>query len=90
MIERERIERAARLYKSNEYAAQALDITPAAFHRLCKHYGIPTPRQRRQQAYQQEQADRAALRALRARQTQPAPLYQKRRTVPEKTLDNPP
>jgi len=46
-IARERIERAARIYASNQDAAAALGIQPGSFSRLCRQYGIPTPRQRR-------------------------------------------
>lgn len=48
-IPRERIARAARIYSSNNEAGAALGIKPSSFGRLCRHYGIPTPQQRRQQ-----------------------------------------
>lgn len=48
-IAKERIERAARIYKSNMDAAAALGITAASFGRLCRKFGIPTPLQRRKQ-----------------------------------------
>ena len=43
----ERIERAARIYSSNKNASAAMGITPGAFSRLCKRYGITPPHQRR-------------------------------------------
>jgi hypothetical protein len=46
-IESERIERAARIYASNQEASQALDIAPGSFSRLCRAYGIETPYVRR-------------------------------------------
>ena len=42
-ISRERIERAARIYKSSREASQALGIAPGSFSRACRKYGIPTP-----------------------------------------------
>lgn len=48
-FDRDRIERAARIYASNIDAAQALGIAPSSFGRLCRRYGIPTPKQRRHQ-----------------------------------------
>ena len=47
-ISKERIERAARLYSSNNHAAEALGIQPQSFSRLCRRYGVLTPQQRRQ------------------------------------------
>ena len=44
---RERIERAARIYASNIDAGMALGIAATSFARLCRHYGIPTPKERR-------------------------------------------
>lgn len=46
-IERERIERAARLYSTNEAAGRALGIDPRSFSRLCRRYGVETPYARR-------------------------------------------
>ncbi len=48
-IEKARIERAARIYRSNREAA-ALGIAPGSFSRRCRRYDIETPqkRQRRQ------------------------------------------
>lgn len=47
MINRFRIERAARIYPSNQAAGQALGIVPGSFGRLCRRYGIETPQARR-------------------------------------------
>ena len=42
-ITRERLERVARMYKSNQDASQALGIKMRSFGRLCRNYGIQTP-----------------------------------------------
>ena len=42
-IDRERIERVARIYASNQDASQALGINMRSFGRLCRQYGIETP-----------------------------------------------
>ena len=55
-IARARIARAARIYASNKDAAAALGIAPGSFSRLCKHYGIETPRARQ---HRQRQAAKA-------------------------------
>ena len=47
-INKEQVERAARMYASNSDAGLALGIAPASFGRLCRRYGIETPRARRQ------------------------------------------
>lgn len=47
-ISRERIERAARIYASNQDAGLALGLAPGSFGRLCRQYGIETPQARRQ------------------------------------------
>ena len=44
---RERIERVARLYASNQEASQALGIAMPTFGRLCRRYGIESPYARR-------------------------------------------
>ncbi len=48
------IERAARVYASNQEASRALGIAGGTFGRLCRLYGIETPfarqRRRREQA----------------------------------------
>jgi len=45
--DRDRIERAARMYTSNRDAGLALGIAPGSFGRLCRRYGIETPQTRR-------------------------------------------
>jgi len=52
-IERERIERVARIYASNEDASQALGIAMRSFGRLCRQYGIETPYARRRRRRQE-------------------------------------
>ena len=42
-IERERVERVARLYATSQDASRALGITIRSFDRLCQRYGIETP-----------------------------------------------
>ena len=46
-FDRERIERVARIYSSNQDAGLALGIAPGSFGRLCRRYGIETPPARR-------------------------------------------
>ncbi len=46
-IARERIERAARIYASNQEASKALGIAAGTFGRLCRQYGVETPYARR-------------------------------------------
>lgn len=46
-FDRERVERAARIYASNRDAGVALGIAPGSFGRLCRRYGIETPQARR-------------------------------------------
>jgi len=46
-IEKDRIERAARIYASNDAAGSALGIAPGSFGRLCRRYGIETPQVRK-------------------------------------------
>ncbi|MEE3259821.1 MAG: hypothetical protein VX293_11480 [Candidatus Latescibacterota bacterium] len=43
----DRIERAARIYGSNQDASRALGIAAGTFGRLCRQYGIETPYARR-------------------------------------------
>ena len=52
---RVRIERAARIYKTNQKAGQALGINARSFARLCRQYGIETPYARRQRMRQRVQ-----------------------------------
>ena len=49
-ISEHRIRTVARIYNTNRYAAEALGIAPGSFERLCKHYGVQSPAQRRQKA----------------------------------------
>ena len=42
-IERERVERVARLYATSQDASRALGITIRSFDRLCRRYRIETP-----------------------------------------------
>ena len=46
-IEKDRIERAARIYASNHAAGLALGIAPGSFGRLCRRYSIETPQARK-------------------------------------------
>lgn len=59
-IDRERIERAARIYSSNNDAGQALGIAPGSFGRRCRQLGIETPKAR-QLRTQREAQQRKAL-----------------------------
>lgn len=52
-IERERIERVARIYASNQDASQALGIAMRSFGRLCREYGVETPYARRRRRLQE-------------------------------------
>lgn len=45
-LEKTRVERAARLYANNRDAGLSLGITPGAFGRACRRFGIETPQQR--------------------------------------------
>ena len=47
-FDRARVERAARIYGSNRDAGMALGIAAGSFGRLCRRYGIETPRARSQ------------------------------------------
>lgn len=42
-VEKETIERVARVYKNNQDASSALGITMRSFGRLCRKYGVETP-----------------------------------------------
>jgi len=44
-VSKERLEKAARIYNKNRWAAEALGISWQHFDRLCKKYGIKTPNQ---------------------------------------------
>ena len=52
IIERERIERAARIYANNRDAGIALGIAPGSFGRLCRRYGVETPQARKNRQHQ--------------------------------------
>ncbi len=56
-FDRERIERAARVYASNRDAGQALGIAPGSFGRLCRRYGIETPQARRKRRTRPDRDD---------------------------------
>ncbi len=43
-FDRARIERVARIYKSNRDAGLALGVAPGSFGRLCRRFGIETHR----------------------------------------------
>lgn len=62
-IDRERIERVARLYASNEEASQALGIAPGSFSRLCRLYGIETPYARKRRRWREVGRRRRAVAA---------------------------
>ena len=47
-LNREQIERVARMYKCNQDASRALGITIRSFSRLCRKYDIESPFARRQ------------------------------------------
>jgi len=48
-IPKEQIERAARVYRTNRLASNALGIHLATFSRLCREYDVVTPFERRRQ-----------------------------------------
>lgn len=45
-IAKERLERVARIYKSNREASRALGMAPESFARACRCYRIDTPYKR--------------------------------------------
>ena len=47
-FDKNRVEKAARIYASNRDAGLALGIAPGSFGRLCRRFGIETPQARRQ------------------------------------------
>ena len=51
-ISKERIERVARIYASNQDASRALGIAMRSFSRLCKRYDVETPYVRRRRRLQ--------------------------------------
>ena len=52
-IDRDTVERVARIYSNNTSASQALGIARGSFGRLCRRYGIETPYMRRQRRLQE-------------------------------------
>jgi hypothetical protein len=50
-IDRVRIERAARIYASNEEASRAIGIAAGSFSRLCRLYDIETPYARKRRRW---------------------------------------
>jgi len=48
-INKDAVERVARIYKSNKEASQAIGIHPRSFARLCREHGILTPWMRQRQ-----------------------------------------
>lgn len=52
-IQRETLERVARIYANNTDASQALGIARGSFGRLCRRHGIETPYMRRMRRHQQ-------------------------------------
>ena len=63
-IDPKRIEMAARIYRSNEDASQALGIAPGSFSRLCRLYGIETPYARRRRKRQECRQRKEGLEAF--------------------------
>ena len=56
-IEKDRIERAARIYASNHDAGLALGIALGRFGRLCRRYGIETPHARKRRHHSEWKRD---------------------------------
>ncbi|MBI2506008.1 MAG: hypothetical protein HYW07_22570 [Candidatus Latescibacteria bacterium] len=50
-IDRERVERVARIYAPSQEAGRALGIAAGSFCRLCRKYGIETPYTRRMREF---------------------------------------
>ena len=48
-INKDAVERVARICKSNKEASQAIGIHPRSFARLCREHGILTPWMRQRQ-----------------------------------------
>ena len=42
-FDQERVERVARIYKTNQDAADALGIAMRSFSRICRRFGVETP-----------------------------------------------
>jgi len=73
-IPKEQIERAARVYRTNRLASNALGIHLATFSRLCREYGVVTPFERRRQQ------SRTMRRSLE-RSSKPHPFVRRIRTA---------
>ena len=67
-IGRKRVERAARIYSSNQEAGQALGIVMQSFGRLCREYGIETPYARRRRLRQRPSVRSGSARARKRRE----------------------
>ncbi len=52
-ISRDRIERVARIYASNQDASRALGIALRSFSRLCRRYEVETPYARKRRRLQE-------------------------------------
>jgi len=65
-IPKEQIERAARVYHTNQLASAALGIHMGTFSRLCQEYGVSTPYERRR-----EQSSMARVRSEQNQQLHP-------------------
>ncbi len=68
-IERERVERVARIYSSNQEASQALGIVMQSFGRLCREYGIESPYARRRRLRQRPSVRSESTRSSRRRES---------------------
>lgn len=51
---RDRIEKVARMYRTNKDAAAALSIAPGSFSRLCRQYGVETPQAARRRKQRED------------------------------------
>jgi hypothetical protein len=45
-FDKERVAKAAKMYKSGAAAAQAMGILPSSFSRMCRELGVESPKQR--------------------------------------------
>lgn len=50
-LDRDTIDRAARIYADSKCAAEALGVHQESFRRLCRKHGIETPGQRRKREW---------------------------------------
>lgn len=57
LIEKARVERAAKIYNSCQHAEEALGLASGSFGRLCRRYGIPSPGNRRGGVLLPEESD---------------------------------